>query len=209
MQAFNLYKQTMAEHIFEYVLIWILWLLSIFSFLIGFEQMIRVLISWYIINVICLFLSNAINILINALQYDLENTFLGLSFKTREGFFINGHTTIILIIYWLLLLLVFRHSKINITLPDHDLISNTIQVCLIPLTVFSIIFWLEVAIFWDKLISIVYMKSIALSITENIGIQRAITLTPVRITIHALITLRITTQIGIWIQKNTPQIGYE
>lgn len=159
--------------------------------------MTKIVFSNYIINIICLALSNALSLLILFLETNPGGKFLAISFEKRTSFFSSGQTTIVLIMYGFLMVFVFTYSRIHITLPDNDVTSNIIQVLMIPMTVFSVIFSIQIAIFGDQIVSIEHIAQIADKLTTNPTIHQAITLTPVRILIHASIALRITTQIGI------------
>lgn len=193
----------MAENVFEYLLTWILWLLAIFSFVIWFSQMTKIVFSNYIINIICLSFSNTLSLLILFLWTNPWWKFLAISFEKRNTFFENGQTTMVLILYGILITVVFTYSKIHISLPDNDMTSNIIQVVMIPMTVFSVIFSIQIAIFWDQIVSLESIGIIADKLTTNQQINNIIRLTPVRILIHSIIALRITTQ--IWIRFSSPK----
>ncbi len=194
----------MSDYAFEYLLVGMLWLLSIFSFIIGMEQMIKIVISNYIINIICLASSNAISLLTNFLEKTPDTYFLAISYAKRQVFFSSGQTTIILILYGLLLIAVFNYSKIHITFPQDPIINNTIQILLIPLTVFSVIFSLQIAIFGDQIVNIEHTSDIANKLSSNASLHQIIVMTPIRIAIHALCTLWLTTQIGVSYQSPQP-----
>jgi hypothetical protein len=136
----------MTQNLITYILITIIGVLTIFSFVIGNEKMIKIILGNYILSSICLATSQSMLLLINYLNTTPGVTFMGLSSKTLSAFFTNGQTTIILIIYVILLVIIYKKSKINITIPLDVASQKMLQIILTPMTVISIILTLQIAI---------------------------------------------------------------
>ncbi|MEI8091641.1 MAG: hypothetical protein WCG98_05445 [bacterium] len=72
----------MTEQVIMYIIVIILAALIIFSFAIGVEKMIKIILGNYILSSICRAASISINMLISYLTQFPELKFAGLSYKT-------------------------------------------------------------------------------------------------------------------------------
>jgi hypothetical protein len=121
-------------------------ILAVLSFIIGVEKMIKIILGNYILSGICLAATQSLDILVQFLQKTPDVKFLGLNFSTFADFITNGQTTIILILYIALLLLIYHKSKIRISIPEDEIIKKALYLVLVPLTVLSVILTLQIAI---------------------------------------------------------------
>lgn len=195
--------RVMSPYAFEYVVVGVLGLLSIFSFVIGQEQMIKLVLSNYIISIACLFFSHSLSVAIVFLQEQEAGSFLGIRYDKRLYFVESGQTTLVLILFGVLLITVFLHSHVEITLPDDRLWGSIFSVLLIPLTVFSVLFTLQIAVFGDSIVRIEQLRALADSLTSQPWLAQVFILTPVWMTLHALMTLRLTTRIGVQYRRSS------
>jgi hypothetical protein len=145
-KLFILLSLPMTQNLITYILISIIGVLAVFSFAIGNEKMIKIILGNYILSSICLAASQSMILLVNYLNTTPDITFMGMSSKTLSAFFTNGQTTIILVIYVILLVIIYKKSKINITIPLDEASKRMLQIVLTPMTVISIILTLQIAI---------------------------------------------------------------
>lgn len=192
-----------GEYIFEYAIIGLFWLLAIFSFLMGTEKMFKLVLGNYIVTTVSLALFTSLSILV---QFCLENeasNFLGISAAKRQTFFQSGQVTIVLLVYGVLLFILFTRVSISIALPRDELKKNIILVLLIPLTIFSVIFALEIALLGNKIFQVTELVKFATLVAKNDFMYNFLVLTPLWITLHWAVTLAVITEIEI--QYNTPK----
>lgn len=200
----------MSPYAFEYVVIGVLGLLSIFSFVIGQEQMIKLVLSNYIISIACLFFSHSLSVMIVLLQEQEWGSFLGITYDKWLYFLESGQTTLVLVLFGVLLITVFLHSEVEITLPDDRLWWSIFSILLIPLTVFSVLFTLQIAVFGDSILRVEQLRALASSLTSQPWLAQVFIFTPVWISLHALITLWLTTRIGVQYRRSSlPTPGLE
>ncbi len=123
----------MTDSIILYILVWVLSLLVILSFAIGLEKMIKVIIWNYILWLVALAFSMSIDIAIGTVN--------GEGFM---NFLTNAKSTIVFIVYAMLLFLLYHKSKINIDIPGDQILQKSMYIFLVPLTVISMILTLEI-----------------------------------------------------------------
>lgn len=107
----------MTEHVILYIIIGVVGLLSVFSFVVGTEKMIKIILGNYILSSICLAASQSIDVLVNFLLTTPETKFGGMTYKSLALLCTDGKTTIVLILYVVLLVVIYKTSKIHVTLP--------------------------------------------------------------------------------------------
>ncbi len=192
----------MTQAIITYIFVVIIGFLAIFSFVIGIEKMIKVILWNYILSSICLAASQSIVILIARLTQTPDLTFMGMSYKTIASFFTNGSTTIILILYVILLVLIYKKSKIRIIVPMDEASKKMLQIILVPLTVISMVLTLQIALMGINVTNIVSIQNLATIISTNPYIVKFISLTPVWILLHGIVTIIITSEFKISIKTD-------
>ena len=193
----------MAEGVLDYIVMGVFWLLAIFSFLIGVEQMIKIIVGNYILTALIVALSNAIELFNTRLLLTPTNAFFGISFERRAGFVSSGETTLLLLLYCVILVLIFQRSNIAITVSGSYLTQQWIMVLLIPLTIFSVIFGLEAAIFGANLFSTDALMKAAYTVTGSPFFYNFVVMTPVWMFAHALVTLFLTTNLHLQYSQRT------
>ncbi len=190
---------------FEYAIIWLLTLLCIFAFLIGHEKMVKIVIGNYILSIISLWFSTSINILI---QWCLENpdaSFLAITSSKWQAFFEAWQFTLGLALYAWLLFILFTKVDLHIHIPRNELKKNIVMVSLIPLTVWSVIFGLEIVLLGSKVFHIPSLVLFASEVANNQVMYNFLILSPLWIMLHWLASLAITTQLEI---SYSPPLDY-
>ncbi|MEI7563804.1 MAG: hypothetical protein WCJ39_09605 [bacterium] len=164
--------------------------------------MIKVILGNYILSSICLAASQSLDILNTSLQATPEATFAGLKYASIQSFLANGQTTIILIIYILLLLLIYKNSKIHIVLPSDDVSQKLLQFFLVPLSVISMIFTLQIVLMGVQFINVQNIQSMLTFVSSNPYIIKFFSLTPVWLLLHGIATIIITSEFKISIKTD-------
>lgn len=185
-----------------YIISWILFVLVIVAFVIGTEKMIKVILGNYILSSICLAASQSLDILISSMQATPEATFAGLSYASIQTFLVNGQTTIILILYILLLLLIYKNSRIHITLPSDEVSQKLLQFLLVPLSVISMIFTLQIVLMGIQFVNVQNIQSMLTAVSSNPYIIQFFSMTPVWLLIHGIVTIIITSEFKISIKTD-------
>lgn len=192
----------MTEQVIMYILMGVLFILVIFAFVIGTEKMIRVILGNYILSSICLAASQSLDILNTSMQATPDAKFAWLSYSTIQSFLTNGQTTIILILYILLLLLIYKNSKIHITLPHDDVSQKLLQFFLVPLSVISMIFTLQIVLMGIQFVNVQNIQSMLTVVSSNPYIIQFFSLTPVWLLLHGIVTIIITSEFKISIKTD-------
>ena len=187
----------MTEQVIMYILIGVLSILIIAAFAIGTEKMIKVILGNYILSSICLAASQSLDILNTSMQTTPDATFIGLKYTTIQAFLTNGQTTIILILYILLLLLIYKNSKIRIVLPSDDVSQKLLQFFLVPLSVISMIFTLQIVLMGIQFVNVQNIQSMLTLVSSNPYIIQFFSLTPVWLLLHGIATIIITSEFKI------------
>ncbi|MBU0625912.1 hypothetical protein KKH82_00275 [Patescibacteria group bacterium] len=73
---------------------------------------------------ICLAASQSIDFLVNFFATTPELKFGGMTHESLGNFFSNGKTTIVLIIYAILLVVIYKTSKIRISIPQDSAVQK-------------------------------------------------------------------------------------
>ena len=136
----------MTENLITYGIVILVGILAIFSFSIGIDKMIRIILGNYILSSICLAASQSINLAVQSMSKTPELTFMGFSYDKVANFLNSGSMTIILILYVILLVIVYRTSKIRIVLPADEALKKMLQLIFVPLTVISMVLTLQIVI---------------------------------------------------------------
>jgi hypothetical protein len=87
-------------------------------------------------------------------------------------------------------------------LPSDPLKRNIILLALIPWTIFSLIFTLEIVIFGIKLFNVEQLVELSKILSNNKLMENFVMYTPLRMLIHSIWALWITTELDI--KYNTP-----
>ncbi len=163
--------------------------------------MIKIILGNYILTGICLAASQSLTILVAFLDKTPEASFLWLGYDTLARFFEYGQTTLVLILYAILLVIIYLKSKIAIQLPMDEAAQKGLYVLLVPMTVISIILTLQIAILGVKVIDVQHLQIISNEMTSWSPLQQFVLLTPVRIFLHGIATIIITSELKISVKS--------
>ena len=164
--------------------------------------MIKVLLGNYILATLCLAANQSLDILIQFLITTPTLKILTFSYNDIATFITWGKTSIVLILYLILLFLMYQKSKIRITMPNDEILQKTFSLFLVPLTVISFILTLEIVILWMNSLNPASLETLARGFTSNYYIIQFIVLTPVWILLHGLATVLITSEIKMSIKTD-------
>ena len=196
----------MTQQVIGYIFITVIGILAIFSFAIGIEKMIKIIMGNYILSSIARASSSAITLLINYINANPSTTFFGIGSTTLANFFTNGKTTIILILYVLLIVLVYKKSKIHISLPMDEASKKMTQIIFVPLTVISIALTLQVTLMGMDVANIQSLSRLSASISTNPYIIMYFSLTPVWILLHGIVTIFLTSELKVSAETSLPPL---
>ena len=197
-----LHSITMTENLITYAIVVVVAILAIFAFTIGIEKMIKIILWNYILSSICLAASQSIVLAVEMMKKTPELTFMGFGYDKVANFLHDGSMTIILILYVILLVIIFRTSKIKISLPDDEALRKMLQIIFVPLTVISMVLTLQIAILGMNGINVSGIASIASAVANNPYMFQFVSLTPVRILLHGIITIIITSEFRVRVQTD-------
>ncbi len=192
----------MTENLITYGIVILVGILAIFSFTIGIDKMIRIILGNYILTSICLAASQSINLAVETMKKTPDLTFMGFGYDKVANFLNNGSMTIILIMYVILLVIVYRTSKIRIVLPTDEALKKMLQLIFVPLTVISMVLTLQIVLLGMNGINITAIWSIATAVANNPYMFQFVSLTPVRILIHGIITIFITSEFKVSVKTD-------
>lgn len=187
----------MTERLILYVIIWIIGLLSVFSLVIGIEKMIKIVLWNYILSSICLAASQSLDLLINFLNATPEAKLAWITYKSLWAFFAEANTTIILVLYIVLLVVIYRSSRIHIHIPLDPAMQKWLHLLMIPITVLSMILTLQIVVLGMNIIRPDQLQIISNEITKNPALFTFLSLMPVWILLHGLATVLITSELKI------------
>lgn len=192
----------MTQNLITYGIIVLVWILAIFSFTIGIDKMIRILLGNYILSSICLAAGQSINLAVQYMRTTPELKIMGFTYEKAANFLDNGSMTIILILYILLLVIIFKTSKIRIVLPGDEALKKMLQIVFVPLTVISMILTLQIVLLGMDGINITAISKVATAVSNNPYMFKFVSLTPVWILLHGLITIFITSEFKVRVQTD-------
>ncbi|AHB41787.1 hypothetical protein P148_SR1C00001G1007 [candidate division SR1 bacterium RAAC1_SR1_1] len=192
----------MTDTVVSYIFFLLIAILVILAFVIGNEKMIKVLLGNYILATLCLAANQSLDILIQFLITTPTLKILTFSYNDIATFITGGKTSIVLILYLILLFLMYQKSKIRITMPNDEILQKTFSLFLVPLTVISFILTLEIVILGMNSLNPASLETLARGFTSNYYIIQFIVLTPVWILLHGLATVLITSEIKMSIKTD-------
>jgi len=192
----------MTENLITYAIVIVIGILAVFSFTIGIDKMIRIILWNYILSSICLAASQSIDLAVQSMNKTPELTFMGFGYDKVANFLNNGSMTIILIVYIILLVIIYRTSKIRIVLPGDEALKKMLQLIFVPLTIISMVLTLQIAILGMNGINITAISSIATAVANNPYMFQFVSLTPVRILLHGIITIFITSEFRVSVETD-------
>ena len=192
----------MTESLITYGIVVILAILVIFSFMIGINKMIKIILGNYILSSICLAASQSITLAIQYLNQNPSLQTLGIANEKFSNFLENGSMIIVFVVYITLLVIMYRTSKIRIKLPNDEALKKMLQLIFVPLTIVSMILTLQIVLLGINWTNITSITKIAEIVTNNPYMFKFMSLTPVRILLHGLITIIITSELKVKVETD-------
>lgn len=187
----------MTENLILYIIIWIIWILIVFSIVAGIEKMIKIILGNYILGWICLAASQSIELFVNFLNAAPESKLIWMSYKSLWVFCSDAKMTLVLILYAVLLVVIYKTSKIQINLPEDPMVTKGLYVLFVPLTVLSMILTLQIAIMWINVFSMGQLQIVWTWLANYPSILTFLTMMPVWIFLHGVATVLITSELKI------------
>jgi len=187
----------MTENLITYGIVVVIGILAIFSFMIGIDKMMRIVLGNYILTSICLAASQSLKLATNRMEKNPNLETLGVGNIKFANFLDNGGMTIIMILYVVLLVIVYRTSKIRIKLPSDEALKKMLQIIFVPLTIISMVLTLQIVLLGMDGITITSVGQIAETVANNPYMFKFVSLTPVRILLHGLLTIFITSEFKV------------
>jgi len=180
-------------------------ILTIFSFVMGIEKMLKIIIGNYILMAISLAASESLQLLVQILNQNPDLKSFGILHSKLAHFLNLGHTTFVLILYAALLVLIYLKSKFYVRLPEDPGIQKALYIILVPMTVMSIILTLQVVLMGNQILDISQLTQLVQQISDNNYLSKFFSFTPLWIVIHGILTILITTEFKIS-QEPLPKI---
>lgn len=170
--------------------------------LLWLENIIKIILGNYILWTICFSVSVGIDSLIVYLQWLWDERFIGFSAVGWSSFLTNGHATIVLLLYVILLVILYKKSTISIRLPADSMIQKTLYIVFVPLALTSVILTLYILLWGSGILSPAVLASWAWSSSLLALVSQIFSLTPLWIAIHGIATLLITAEIPMRVETD-------
>jgi len=172
----------------ETIVIAISGMLAILSAILWLDRMIRIIMGNYLINSIILWLSNFIELISQRLLFAQSNAAQRLSkTETRLGeLLLDGRPTILLTVYFLLLLFVLKRAHIGIWHIKNEWMRFLMTILFIPSTVLSILLGMATAIFGNKIMDLTALQWLAEIVKHNERLYQIVLLTPLWIVLPGI-----------------------
>ncbi len=131
----------------SYFILWVFGVLCIFGLAIGMEKMAKLVITNYVLAVICLAMHKSIDML-------LVETWLSTSASSAKIYELlsTGRIWIIVLVYLWLLILILNKSKLKLDTDNIHIPKFALATLLVTMTAVSIIITLWLAVRWLKII---------------------------------------------------------
>lgn len=189
------------DSLIAYIIVWVVWILAVFAFVIGTNQMIKIILWNYILWIICMAASQSIDILVSFLRNNTNWDLFGLWYETLASFCSNGKITFVLLMYAIWLIIVYKKSTISIRFPTDNNLLTTIQILLVPMTVLSMILTLQMAIMWVNMIDAEKLQTIVSTFTTSWYLYDFFRLWPVWLLVHWILTTILTSELKITVKN--------
>lgn len=197
----------MQESALLYAMGSVLVVVAIVLLMLGLENIIKIILWNYILGTICFSVSLGIDNLIIYLQWLTDQRFAWFSAAGWATFFANGHATIVLLLYLLLLFILYKKSTISIRLPADGVIQKTLYLAFIPLALTSVILTLYILLWGSGIISPAILATWAEGSSLLTLVSQIFSLTPLWIAIHGIATLLITAEIPMRVETDLSEFS--
>ena len=174
------------------VLVAVTGMLAILSLVLWLERMVRIIMANYLISSILLGMSNFIDLIYTRLTLS-ENAvwWVGKVESTVGSLLLNWKPTILLTIYFLLLLFIVKKAHIWIWIVRNEWLRLILTLLFVPCTVISILLSLATAIFGIKLMEQSSLQALAQLVADNEYLYNFVLLTPLWIVLPGIFTIAI------------------
>ncbi len=176
-------------------------------FFLWLENIIKIILGNYILWFMCFAVSVGINNLILYLSSLDEQLFLWFSAVWWSKFLSNGHATIILLIYIVLLVFVYKKSTFSIRLPWELAIQRTLYLVFVPLALVSIILTIYVLAWGVGILSPIVLQEWANSGWSMAFVAQIFSFAPVWIFVHGLLVLFLSAWLPVRVQTDLSDFG--
>lgn len=184
--SINSIQHLMNANVFDFLMIWVIWIIFIFSVSVGLYRMIKIIIWSYLLMATSLAIFSLIDFTISTM-YGLNLNIprlpeiLSKVYEYRE--YIN------MLFYFILFFFIFKKFNIIRFKIAQKPIEIILMIFFTPFTVMSIIASLEVAVFGYKIIDYTQLNEFIKQFQENPWIYNFFRLTPIWIVLPWVITL--------------------
>lgn len=151
--------------------------------MIGFDKAVKLLLGNYIITGIVFAMGFALEWLIIYL-WSHDVNILWFDSSSLTNLITNAKLTLLLASYALWMFFRYKHSTINIQIPDDDVKRKGIMVLIVPLCVLGIILSLSIILLGNHIFDITWLENV---IPNNTQIQNIVFNIPTWIMIHGII----------------------
>lgn len=180
----------------------VLVVVAIVLLMLGLENIIKIILGNYILGTICFSVSLWIDNLIIYLQGLGDQRFAWFASTWWAMFLTNGHATIVLLLYLILLVILYKKSTISIRLPADGVIQKTLYLIFVPLALTSVILTLYILLWGAGIISPAILATWSESSPLLTIVAQIFSLTPLWIAIHGIATLLITAEIPMRVETD-------
>ncbi len=189
------------ENVISYIFIGIGLILVVVSVVLWLENMIKIILGNYILWTISLALMQSIDLLIGFWSANLDAVFIWISYASLAWFLTAAKATIVLIVYFVLLFVLYKQSQITVRMPDEDSLQRALYILLVPLAASSMLLtlWIVLTGLWlsqDVILWLVWQWA-------NVDlVARIVSMLPVWILLHGLCTILITSELRMTIKTD-------
>jgi hypothetical protein len=175
--------------LFEYGFLWIIILLTFFSFLIGIHKMLQVIVSTSFIILVLLGRSGFLSFVGYYIWQQPDITFFSFSNIDIVSFIQSADTTTSLLIFVWLIIYAIHYANNTLHISSSLFSSKLTQIFLAPLAILSMILCLSVAVIGIDIFSLGFLQKIGSSFTVDSVIYKYIFFLPLGIICQWLFTL--------------------
>lgn len=165
-------------------------MLAILALILGLEKMIRIVIGNYLLTGVILACYSLLDLIVtkNLLQGNPHGFMEQLS-NMLGTVIVSAKPTIVLVLYFILLLRVATKSRIGLWFMHNDGMKRVLTILYVPFTVISIVANLALAVFGTKVLDITQLAKLAEFVSDNWILHNFILLTPLWILLPGLVTV--------------------
>lgn len=163
-----------------------LWIVSLILWL---EKMIRIIMANYFIASVLLAFNNFFDLISSQLLVGkIDRRVDGLQ-HWLGTMLLAGKPTILLTIYFVLLMFLITKSRISFWKVEHNGLKIWLTILFLPCTILSILLGIAIALFGGQMVSLEWLKMLAYNASSIPYAHNLILLTPVRTILPGVITV--------------------